>query len=218
MNNKHQQQGQAIVEMCVGIIAIMAVFLGLVFVAGIGITNIQTLLGNKSATETTSRATNQGGQGSNIYSWDYGDQASSSPAADEFQGHRLSNQSIRRDELPFTPDDRINANALQADADFISPFTPMNQLTTKFTEANKLRDITSTTSSTSFYFLGAANLVSSFGSAGSSIFTLSKQDSKTATALKQTFSELFGINANINFQNISNQVYYPATGNTAANP
>lgn len=219
MKNIKQQQGQAIVEMCVGIIAIMAVFLGLVFVGGIGITSIQTLLGNKSATEITSRATNQGGQGSNIYAWDYGDQANTKPEADEFQGHRLFTQSSRRDDLAFTPDDKIIANSDQTDQAFQNPFSLMNlMLKTDFSEDNKLRDIPASSSgSSAFYFLGAANLVSSQGTAGNAIFTLGKQDADTAAGMKQTFSSLFGVNVNMNLQYPANQVYYPATGSAAGN-
>jgi hypothetical protein len=220
MNNKKQQQGQAIVEMCAGMIAIMAIFLGLVFIGGIGISNIQTLLRNKSATETVSRATNQGGQGYDIYAWDYGDQANSAPAADEFQGHRLFSQSSRRDELAFTPDDRRISNSIQPEQAFQNPFNPMSQLSTTFIEDNKLRERAASGSASdtnSFYFLGAANLVSSQGSADAPIYTLRKQESETADGMKQTFSALFGINANINLQNISNQVYYPATGNPVQN-
>ena len=221
MNNKKQQQGQAIVEMCAGMIAIMAIFLGLVFVGGIGISNIQTLLGNKAATEATSRAVNQGGQGNNIYAWDYGDQANTKPEADEFQGHRLFNPATRRDELPFTPDDLIIPNSSQPDSAFQNPFSTMSQLSTTFTEDNKLRDIATASSglnANSFYFLGAANLVSSQNSTNATIYTLRTQDSETATGMKQTFTALFGINANINLQNISNQVYFPATGNPAGSP
>lgn len=219
MNNKKYQQGQAIVEMCAGIIAIMAVFLGLVFVAGIGITNIQTLLGNKSATEVTSRAVNQGGQGSNIYAWDYGDPANANPAADEFNGHRLFNASVSRDDLAFTPDDKIIGNSDQPDQAFQNPLSMTTlMLKTDFNEENKLRDIATSSTGNGFYFLGAANLVSTQGSAGSSIFTLSKQDSKTATAMRQTFSALFGVNVNINLQYPANQVYFPATGSSSSTP
>ena len=216
MNNKKQQQGQAIVEMCAGIIAIMAIFMGIIFVGGIGITNIQTLIGNKSATETTSRTTSQGGQGSNIYAWDYGDQANSNPEVDEFQGHRLFHNSTRRDALAFTRDDLIITNSNQTAQAFQNPLVIMSLLRTDFNEDNKLRDIP-TAGSNSFYFLGAANLVSSQGTTGNTIFTLKKQDAATATGMKQTFTSLFGVNAKVNFQDISNQVYYPATGSPGGN-
>ncbi len=219
-NKQQQQQGQAIVEMCVGLIAIMAVFLGLVIVGGIGISNIQTLLRNKSATEAVSRAGNQGGQGYNIYAWDYGDQANASPAADEFQGHRLSGQTSRRDELAFTPDDKMIYNSTQPDQAFQTPFSIMSFLHTDFSEDNKLRDIPLASSgSNAFYFLGAANLISSQGTADTNIFTMRKyQDQDTADGMKQTFGMLFGIKANINLQYPANQVYYPATGSSVATP
>jgi hypothetical protein len=219
MNNKKQQQGQAIVEMCAGIIAIMAIFMGIIFVGGIGITNIQTLLGNKSATETTSRTTSQGGQGSNIYAWDYGDQANSNPEVDEFQGHRLFHNSTRRDALAFTRDDLIITNSNQADAFSATRNSILySYLHIQLPEDNKLLNtVTSDSGSNSFYFLGAANLVSSQGTTGNTIFTLKKQDAATATGMKQTFTSLFGVNANVNFQDISNQVYYPATGSPGGN-
>lgn len=218
MNNNKYQQGQAIVEMCAGIIAIMAVFLGLVFVAGIGITNIQTLLGNKSATEVTSRAVNQGGQGSNIYAWDYGDPANTNPAADEFNGHRLFSASVSRDELAFTPDDKIVGNSDQPDQAFQEPFKLNNYLNVYFSEVNKLRDVTTSSTGNGFYFLGAANLVSAQGSTGNSIYTIRKQDSDTVNSMKRTFSSLFGVNVNINLQYPANQVYFPATGSAAVTP
>lgn len=213
MKNKKHQQGQAIVEMCAGIIAIMAVFLGLVFVAGIGITNIQTLLGNKSATEVTSRAVNQGGQGSNIYAWDYGDQANAKPAVDEFQGHRLFNPSVSRDDLAFTPDDKTIGNSDQPDQTFQKPLSLIsNPSLNDGSNENKLLNLEAST-----FFLGAANLVSSQGSAGSTIYTIRKQDSDTVNSMKRTFSSLFGVNVNINLQYPANQVYLPATGSAAGN-
>ncbi len=219
MNNNKYQQGQAIVEMCAGIIAIMAVFLGLVFVAGIGITNIQTLLGNKSATEVTSRAVNQGGQGSNIYAWDYGDPANTNPAADEFNGHRLFSASVSRDELAFTPDDKIVGNSDQPDQAFQNPLSLTTlMLKTDFSEENKLRNVATSSTGNGFYFLGAANLVSAQGSTGNSIYTLRKQDSDTVNSMKRTFSSLFGVNVNINLQYPANQVYFPATGSAAVTP
>lgn len=213
MNNKKYQQGQAIVEMCAGIIAIMAVFLGMVFVGGICITNIQTLLDNKSETEVTSRAVSQGGQGSNIYAWDYGDQANSNPEVDEFQGHRLFHNSTRRDALAFTPDDKIIGNSDQPDQAFQEPFKLISSPNLNDgSNGNKLLNCDAST-----FFLGAANLVSSQGTTGNTIFTLKKQDAATATGMKQTFTSLFGVNANVNFQDISNQVYYPATGSPGGN-
>ena len=219
MNNKKHQQGQAIVEMCVGIIGIMAVFLGLVFVAGIGIANIQTLLGNKSATEVTARATNLGGQGSNIYAWDYGDPANANPAVDEFNGHRLFNASVSRDDLAFTPDDKIIGNSDQPDQAFQNPLSMTTlMLKTDFNEDNKLKDLATSSTGNGFYFLGAANLVSTQGSTGNSIYTLRTQDATTVNSMKRTFSSLFGVNVNINLQYPANQVYFPATGSSSSTP
>ena len=84
-----KEQGQAIVEMCICMIPILAVFIGMIFISGLGISNIRAFVTAKANAELSSRLNNAvGGYGDSIHHWDYGE--------DEDE-----------DSLPFTADDSI---------------------------------------------------------------------------------------------------------------
>ncbi|MDD5699495.1 MAG: hypothetical protein PHH77_12850 [Victivallaceae bacterium] len=84
------ERGQAIMEMCVCLIPILVVMLGMIFIAGLGISNIRALIQAKGNAETLSRSPLvTGGAGDNIQSWDYG------------------NPKAGGDGYPFTADDKI---------------------------------------------------------------------------------------------------------------
>ena len=83
MNYKNNREsGQAIAEMCISLIAIMVIFLGVIFIAGLGISNVQLLISAKETAEESARDDKEGGRGNYIKYWNYGN-----------------------DELPFTADD-----------------------------------------------------------------------------------------------------------------
>lgn len=92
MKNKiksSKQQGQAIMEMCVCLIPILAILLGMIFIAGLSISNIRMFIRAKGNAEILSRSDNMvGGAGASIHHWDYGD-------GEDGDGY------------PFTADDRI---------------------------------------------------------------------------------------------------------------
>jgi hypothetical protein len=85
-----KQQGQAIVEMCVCLIPILVILLGMIFISGLGISNIRAFIKAKGNAEILSRTNDAvGGSGESIHHWDYG-----TPE----QGG---------DGYPFTADDRV---------------------------------------------------------------------------------------------------------------
>ncbi len=84
------QQGQAIMELCVCLIPILAVLLGMIFIAGLSISNIRMFIRAKGNAEILSRSDNVvGGAGDSIHHWDYG------------------NPEEGGDGYPFTADDQI---------------------------------------------------------------------------------------------------------------
>ncbi len=96
MRQRNKQSGQALAEMAVALVALLAVMLGVLFISGVGIANIRTLLSARTEAERRSRAANDfsAADGDNIQSWDY------------------------RAAVPFTPHDRpVRAGAFSSVAD-----------------------------------------------------------------------------------------------------
>lgn len=72
IGNNKQESGQAIAEMCIGLIAIMVVFLGVIFIAGLSISNVQVFVESKNSAEENAHDGTQAGAGENIQDWNYG--------------------------------------------------------------------------------------------------------------------------------------------------
>src|SRR3989339_1675061 len=66
------EKGQAITEMVIGLIAIMTVFLGLLFMATVGIANIETMLDARSQADQDAYNGTVDPQGISIREWNYG--------------------------------------------------------------------------------------------------------------------------------------------------
>lgn len=71
---KKYQRGQAIAEMAVGLVGIMAIFLGLLFISALGIENIKVLLTARGRADESSAAGGYLGcsSGDSILEWNYG--------------------------------------------------------------------------------------------------------------------------------------------------
>jgi hypothetical protein len=203
------EKGQAIAEMCIGLIAIMVVFLGVIFIAGLSISNIKIFLGAKNNAEYISHNGNAiSGAGSSIYSWDYGD-------------YTIGDTVVTN--LPFTANDRIIAVA-DNDADNIFN----RQITsTEYSqgEANGTYNYLAInalpaevhnnfTDNLGLMFLGAADLVQSSSSYSESFYTLTSNimgRRREIEQLKINFGNLINIEINdIDLQQMrANQVYMP---------
>lgn len=73
MKERKFEKGQAIMEMAIGLVAVMAVFLGLLFTAAMGLENITSLISARCGADTSAAAGTSGGDsGSAIISWSSG--------------------------------------------------------------------------------------------------------------------------------------------------
>jgi hypothetical protein len=199
------QSGQAIVEMCVCLVGIMAVFLGLIFVSGLSISNVQSLFSAKINAETSSRNAQSGGAGQNINYWDYGNDA-----------------------IPFTADDAAVAQDTSADKGYYS-----NMLTdASLSESNdpnsakfqryifspdnysKIPQVASSNFTVNFpdLYVGAADLVGAEGDQKNKVYTLTVTQ---VDDLSTAFYRLFGIRTQDIDLNKMNRVYMPVISNGA---
>ena len=203
------ESGQAIAEMCIGLIAIMVVFLGVIFMAGLGISNIKIYLGAKNNAEYSSHNENGiSGAGSSIYSWDYGD-------------YIVGDTVVTN--LPFTANDQIIA-VVDNDADntFNRQITSgeysqgeangrYNYLAINALPAEVRNNFTN---NLGLMFLGAADLVQSSSSYNENFYTLTSNimgSRREIDQLKINFGNLINIKINtIDLQQMrANQVYMP---------
>jgi hypothetical protein len=205
MGNKSKltgQRGQAMVEMCVCLIPIMVIVLGMIFVAGLGISNIRAFIEAKGNAELASRSQSAvGGAGDTIFCWNYGDTEKN------------------EDGLPFTADDKI-VSLYDVDSEYGTEALITDQLNNSgYSESEVLNNYnfmptTSLVSIEDNYetMLGAAELVEGMADNHfNSVFTL---DSNTENVrdLKLSFTHLFGIDVDdLDLREMrSNIVYYPA--------
>ena len=201
-----RQHGQAIVEMCVCLVGVMAVFLGLIFVSGLSISNVQTLFSAKINAETSSRNALGGGAGQSINYWDYGNDA-----------------------VPFTADDAPVFLDTSADRGYF-----LNMLNdTGLSESNnpnsakyqqyifsqdnysKIPQVVNSNFTVNFpdLYVSAADLVMSEGDQNNKVYTLKSNQYNTATQvedLSTAFYRLFGIRIQDIDLNKMNRVYMPA--------
>jgi hypothetical protein len=152
---KHSQAGQAVIEMCVCVTAILIVFLGLIFVGGLGISNMQDLIKAKTSVETNSSSSDKSWDNDDIFSWDYRSQQQQQRQAAEpdfFPGSHLFYVNRGGNINPFSANDRAiinNANtgntnpaAPPVPSDFQSTFlrelSPANQAKKNESAANSI--------------------------------------------------------------------------------
>ncbi|MFA6104187.1 MAG: hypothetical protein WCV67_14405 [Victivallaceae bacterium] len=115
--SKHSQAGQAVIEMCVCMIAILVVFMGLIFVCGLGISNMQNLIKAKTNAETNTRSSDKSWDSDDIFAWDYRSQQQEQRQTSEpdfFPGSHLFYNGRSGNINPFAASDRGmtgNANA-----------------------------------------------------------------------------------------------------------
>jgi hypothetical protein len=223
MKNKiksSKQRGQAIMEMCVCLIPILVVLLGMIFISGLGISNIRVLIEAKGNAEYDSRLPNAvGGVGNNIHHWDYGNEDPNNP--DDGDGY------------PFTADDQT-VDFYQAGADAGTEALMSLQLNNQeysYSVSPNIKEeeeyIFMPTASLPYAgsnlsqnlpdsMLAAADLVSGtvVDSGFNKVFTLDSKhtDADEIKDLNLTFTHLFGIEIDsIDLRNMrANTVYYPA--------
>ncbi|MHB9138208.1 MAG: hypothetical protein ACYC4Q_02265 [Victivallaceae bacterium] len=207
------QNGQAIVEMCICLVGIMAVFLGLIFVSGLSISNVQTLFSAKINAETSSRNTQSGGAGQNINYWDYGSDA-----------------------MPFTADDASVALDTSADKGYYSNLLTDPSLSESndpnrakyqqyiFTQDNysRIPQVASSNFTVNFpdLYVSAADLVVAEGDQNTKVYTLKTNQYNTAAQIENistAFYRLFGIRTQDIDLNKLNRVYMPVINSGAQN-
>ena len=204
-----KQQGQAIIEMCICLIPILVVVLGMIFIAGLGISNIRTFIQAKGNAEYNSRLSNASevsGAGDNINYWNYGVYDPEDPFSIDKDG----------DGLPFTDDDKANTFNPDDNTFGIDNTEQLNN--PEYSESRDSNDYyfmptTSLVSIDNNYgtMLAAAGLVEGTADSGlNNVFTLSHTDN--AGNLKLTFTHLFGIEVDaLDLSGMpANKVYYPA--------
>ncbi|MCP3967738.1 MAG: hypothetical protein GY750_00250 [Lentisphaerae bacterium] len=208
-----KENGQATAELCVAMVAIVAIFLGIIVISGLGISNIRMIINAKTYAEYGAHNTNlMPGAGTDIYSWDYGQTGSGG------------------DGLPFTVDDQYISFSGSADAtvyyrqqfesatgsesgvisdpDEEYEFSPVSGLG-DYAEHNYVKNFPE-------MFASAAGLISSSAPSNiEEVFTLSRDQfsEEELRTISRTFYALFGTNLNnIDLRsNRSNIVYMPAS-------
>ena len=190
------------VEMCVCLIPILVIILGMIFISGLGISNIRAFIEAKGNAELASRGQNAiGGAGDSIYCWNYGDTENN------------------EDGLPFTADDRI-VSLYDVDSEYGTEALITAQLNNSEYSVSRETD--------EYYFMPTTSLVSidnnyetMFGAAElvegmadnnfNSVFTINS-NIENASDLKLTFTHLFGIEVDdLDLREMrANRVYYPA--------
>jgi hypothetical protein len=141
------ESGQAIAELVAGLIALMAVFLGVMFMAGMGIENIRAVMTARAdADQAAAEGGGVGAAGRNVRSWDYG-----------------------RDQLYFTSDDSADTTS------FDEPALYRSQLVTKdgTMDAGNPIPLSTGNLSTTFSNLPGYNILSSCANLVSSTHTVS---------------------------------------------
>lgn len=229
MNEKKHPQncerGQAIAEMCISLVGIMAIFLGMIFVGGLAISNVQTFLDARSRAEHSAHENDSlGGQGEDIYTWQFGTQSGDSFA----QG------------LPYTASDiKINVSSSNSSSLALScsESIPAGDADSLYSGQFSSGDYSESSTGDSGYefmavtefsetavtgnftlnlpelFVGAADLVSSSSNLSTEVYSIDSRhfSSDDRRSLRETFSFLFGLDADsLDLRQLpSNTVYMP---------
>lgn len=215
MQNKihaSKQQGQAIVEMCVCLIPILVVLLGMIFISGLGISNIRAFIEAKGNAELASRSANAlGGAGNNIHHWDYGEDededsypftADDQPVDFQQAGSEYGTETLMDLQLNMVQ----NSESLTGEEN--SEYIFMPTALVPYASNNFSQNLPDT-------MLAAADLVA--GTADSNfnnVFTLDSNhmNADEIKSINFSFTHLFGIEIDdIDLRNMrANTVYYPA--------
>ena len=192
-----KQQGQAIMEMCICLIPILVVMLGMIFISGLGISNIRTFIQAKGNAELASRSFNAvGGNGDNIYYWDYGTQNSNDDPNDIIDDYAFT----ANDEVILWQNgtDDVTGTLLNRQLDYINDSESSDEganseyiymKTANLTQVNNnfAQNLPGT-------MLAAADLVEGKADAGfNNVFTLDPNHMDGVSDLNSTFTILFGI-------------------------
>jgi hypothetical protein len=224
-NNKHRESGQAIMEMCISLIALLSVFLGVLFIAGLGITNIQVLLEAKGYAEAS--LDNQfAPERSNIYQWDYGKDidvdndgtpevyAIPFDADDQALGYSENGENVNATSANSLFNQQLNRQEYSAssEANANYEFAPVDSITIA-RYGNFAQDLPN-------LFATAACLSSNRATGKKEIFTLQQNEfnkEDQIRELKLTFANLFGIQIDTedmkNWE--SNTVYFPSINSSS---
>ncbi len=198
----NSDSGQAIVEMSIGLIGIMVIFLGLIFIAGLTISNVKIYLSAKNNAEYSSRNSSDfSGAGDAIYSWNYGADNLPFSADDEIEYVPLNDA-----ETVFSSQisDRTYSEG-EVDGSYI--YMPVDNLHSAAVD-NFMIGLDS-------LFLSAADLVQSSSTYNESFYTLNSDligTRREIEQLKLNFGNLINIEINeIDLREMrANQVYMPS--------
>ncbi len=196
------EKGQALVEMCAGLIGMLSVFVAILFVSGLCITNIKTLKSSKVNAETGVLTATDSYliERRDIYSWSYGD-----------------------DELPFTADDEpmyntINQSGLVDDYLTNSTYSAESGYQFKPLSEIELRSGYSPEANffTSFFdnYATAASLVYGTPDSYAKLYSYRTQSANEREALEKAIATWLGVDVdrlNLSTQR-TNQAYMPNFG------
>lgn len=214
---RNGERGQAVAEMCISLMAIMVVFLGIIVLAGLGISNIRILMDAKNQAEANrSRPPLEGLR--DIFAWHYGSDI-------DVDGDGVPEVYA----LPFDADDtpiyvveytaqavfesQLNSPQYSASANFIPgqsgyyDFSPVSAVDSA-SSYNFARNMPG-------LFAAAAGLVSSQSYIADDIFTLRENDFNSReqlNAVREAFRRLFGVDiGTFDLRNMpANRVYLPS--------
>ncbi|MBU8901098.1 MAG: hypothetical protein KOO69_00015, partial [Victivallales bacterium] len=210
-----KQQGQAIMELCICLIPILVIMLGLIFISGLGISNIRAFIQAKGNAELASRSFNAlGGDGDNIYYWNYGTRDGNDDPNDIIDDYAFT----ANDEVILWQNgaDDITGTLLDLQLNYINDSESLNEgangeyiymKTSNLTQVNDnfAQNLPGT-------MLAAAELVKATADSGfNNVFTLDQNHMEGIEDLNSTFSYLFGTEVDdIDLRNMrANTVYYP---------
>jgi hypothetical protein len=203
MNNaKTSEKGQALVEMCAGIIGMLSVFVAILFVSGICISNIKTLKSSKVNAETSVLNSTDSYliERRDIYAWNYGDNNIPFTAADQ----PLYN-TINRDGLV---DEYLSASIYSAENGY--EFKPLNEIDMRVNRTPE------TNFFTSFFdnYATAASLVYGMPDSYDKLYSYRTQPAAEREALQRAIATWLGVDVgrlNLAMQR-TNQAYMPNFG------
>ena len=182
-NKRRGQDGQAIVELIASILALCAAFLGMLFVAGLGLSNIENLIKAKSSADLAACR----------------DDASGTSGAQSLIGWNIGS-----DELYFTADDTPIAEGEEDSSSFVGQLVseaPAYDLTSAVTVGESSYTSPFSNLELDSFFVNAAGLVSGTESDSNPLDTRGLND------LKGAFEALLGHDPDIT---LTETVYMPS--------
>ncbi|MFA6999455.1 MAG: hypothetical protein WC198_09895 [Victivallaceae bacterium] len=189
MNRKNYERGQAMVEMCAGLIGILVMIVAVILISGISVTNIKMLQESKrnaeinalksEVDELTVRA--------DINYWYYGDNRM--PFDGNDRAVFLSNDEAGVITEALQSGDYSEANA--ADRPYDYAFTPLNQVELR---TGARAENTNLINSNFFSYATAANLVNGSFETDNSLYSYRSMSSRDRRAFYNAAAHWLGIN------------------------